>query len=198
MFAYCLNNPVNRVDCDGYDAIWIQEGNSAAGAGHSGLLVEDEASGQWYYFYWGPEDETPRMELITGVKNGSYVQEIITNGADLRDIDMLRTILAAAGGKAGARAEKITDTYYFEGDYTATLVAIRNMANSGEKYNLLTNNCVQKIITAFSASDSRFGMVSYGIENYLIPDRAVYKVAMLPSNKNSYPWKLALYNLFLE
>ena len=160
--------------------------------------MEDEESGQWYYFYWGPEDETPSMELVTGVENGSYVQEITTNGADLRDIDMLRTILAAAGGKAGARAEKITDIYYFEGDYTATLVAIRDMANSGEKYNLLTNNCVQKTITAFSASDSRFGMVSYGIENYLIPDRAVHKVAMLPSNKNSYPWKLALYNMFLE
>ena len=43
VFAYCRNNPVNRIDSDGYDAIWIHESNSAAGFGHSGLLVEDEA-----------------------------------------------------------------------------------------------------------------------------------------------------------
>ena len=198
IFAYCQNNPVNRIDSDGYDAIWIHESNSAAGFGHSGLLVEDEESGQWYYFYWGPADETPSLEVVAGVENGSYVQEITTNGVDLRDIDVLREILAAAGGKAGDRANAITDIYYFEGDYTATLVAIGDMVNSGEEYNLLTNNCVQKTITALSASDSRFDMVAYGTENYLIPNRAAYKVAMLPSNKESYPWKLLFYNVLFE
>ena len=42
MFAYCGNNPVNKKDTGGKDAIWIQEADSAAGEGHSGLMAQDE------------------------------------------------------------------------------------------------------------------------------------------------------------
>ena len=62
MFAYCNNSPVNTCDSDGRDAIWILEGQSAEGAGHVGLLVQDER-GSWYYFYWGPQSETAREPL---------------------------------------------------------------------------------------------------------------------------------------
>ena len=194
IFAYCNNNTVNYCDKNGFDAIWIQESKSAKENGHSGLMVQDE-EGNWFFFYWGPTDETPDKDLIFGAKNGSYIQEIPTNGADLHDIEVLRSTLAAAGGKAGNRANAITDIYYFEGDYTATLDAVENMVNMNEEYNLITNNCVQKTIDAFSASDSRFSMVAFGSGNYLIPNLAAFKVAMLPSNKKAFPWKLFFFNL---
>jgi len=197
MFAYCLNNPANYYDDNGYDAIWIQEGNSAKGQGHSGLMVQDD-EGNWFYFYWGPENEDEAINLlISGVANGSYVEEIQTNGADMHDINALQIALSNSGGKASERADLITSIYYFEGDYSATLEAVNAMVASGEKYELLSNNCLQKTIAAFSASDSRFFMVTYGEIVYsLHPNSAAVKVAMLPSRKEAFPWQLVFFNAF--
>ncbi len=54
MFTYCNNNPVNQVDPEGTDAIWLQFPNGANGFGHTSLLLQDSA-GEWWYFYWGPK-----------------------------------------------------------------------------------------------------------------------------------------------
>ena len=198
MFTYCLNNPTNYFDNEGTDAIWIQEGDSAASFGHSGLMVQD-GGGKWFYFYWGPKDENLSIDLLlSDVDNGSYVQEIDVNGANIRDTKALRSVLSNAGGNAGCRASKITNTYYFIGNYSATCDMVMAMAQSKEKYNLLTNNCVQKTLRAFHASDYRFGMVQNDKLSGIIPNDVELKVAMLPSKKNSFPWRLMFHILLSE
>ena len=79
MFTYCNNNPVNQVDPEGTDAMWVQFSNAVqivdsmefnldfklglmefgisittepVQLGHTSLLVEDDC-GVWWYFYWG-------------------------------------------------------------------------------------------------------------------------------------------------
>ncbi|MEE1317871.1 MAG: RHS repeat-associated core domain-containing protein, partial [Ruminococcus sp.] len=56
MFTYCNNNPVNQIDPEGTDAVWLQFGTGVQIAnyiaGHTSLLLED-ATGCWWYFYWG-------------------------------------------------------------------------------------------------------------------------------------------------
>ena len=54
MFTYCNNNPVNQIDPEGTDAIWLQFGDAVGGAGHTSLLLQDDAN-TWWYFYWGPK-----------------------------------------------------------------------------------------------------------------------------------------------
>ena len=54
MFAYCNNNPVNQIDPEGTDAIWLQFAYGANNCGHTSLLIQDSAN-IWWYFYWGPK-----------------------------------------------------------------------------------------------------------------------------------------------
>ena len=185
-------------DACGNDAIWIQEENAAMGAGHSGLMVQDE-NGDWFFFYWGPNSETPSKELVLGVDNGSYFVRIDTYGADLNDTASVKTAIANSGDvRASARASEITKTYYFEGDYTATYHKAKEMSTSNDKYYLLSKNCSQQTLRAFGASDSRFYDVSYGDWADIVPNYVASKVAMLPSKKGKFALKLWLYNLFIE
>ena len=96
----------------------------------------------------------------------------------------------------GNRAEKITDAYYFKGDYTNTYEKVMEMEESGSKYNLITRNCLQQTLEAFIASDQRFKFVSYGLVNGVVPNEAVRRVAMIPSQKEKTPWKLIFVAMF--
>ena len=142
VLVYCLNSPVYCIDSSGTDAIWLQERDSAASMGHSGLMVQD-TNEEWFFFYWGPASETFSMGLLTGTSNGCYVEKIETNGRSLSDVDDIQTVLKKAGGKAGDRAEKITDAYYFKGDYTNTYEKVMEMQADSSDYNLITRNCLQ-------------------------------------------------------
>lgn len=53
MFTYCNNNPVNQVDPEGTDAMWVQFPDGANSFGHTSCLIQDKQN-QWWYFYWGP------------------------------------------------------------------------------------------------------------------------------------------------
>lgn len=78
-------------------------------------------------------------------------------------------------------------------DYSATYDAVQSMVGSGEDYNLLTNNCLQKTLSAFLASDDRFRWVMHGRLTNNIPNTAARKVALMPSNKGSRPIGLIIY-----
>ena len=52
MFAYCNNNPVNQVDPEGTDAIWLQDVDSVYGFGHTSLMIQDDLN-LWWFTYWG-------------------------------------------------------------------------------------------------------------------------------------------------
>ena len=52
LFIYGKNNPVKYGDSGGLDAYILYDKDAAAGAGHIGLLIEDD-EGQWWHFYWG-------------------------------------------------------------------------------------------------------------------------------------------------
>ena len=195
VYCYCLNNSVNTVDRDGFDAIWIQEANSAEGFGHSGLLVQDK-DGNWYYFFWGPECEDVNKELISGTKVHCYFELVGDKNADMSSTAAIKKTLKNAGGKAGKRADLITSTYYFEGDYTETYNAAVEMAASSEDYSLIHRNCAQQTLSAFEASDSRFCLISDGIDSKVVPNVAASRVALLPRKKEECPWRLLIIDAF--
>ena len=55
LYSYCENNPMNKIDSTGTDAILLQNFDGAYGLGHTSLLIQ-EAPGKWWYFYWGNDD----------------------------------------------------------------------------------------------------------------------------------------------
>ena len=197
VYIYCDDNPVNMLDRHGTDAIWIQESNSAAGFGHSGMMVQD-SNDDWYYFFWGPVAESFSKEVISGTELKCVVEKVYTNGNDLSNTETVIDVLMNMGADAPAaseRANKITDTYYFEGDYTNSYKMICNYQTQNDSYRLFSNNCVQKTLRAFEASDERFIWATYGKTNNLIPNHASAKVSLMPRKKCSFPWKLWLFNL---
>ena len=186
---------INTQDPLGLDAIWVQEAHSAKVFGHSGLVVQD-GEGEWYYFFWGPLDESLSSELITGTKTNSYCVCIGGPETDMSSTEKIIEAISMAPEQASGRAPLITDTFYFEGDYTATYEKAKQIAESSESYQLLTNNCVQKTLIAFIASDSNFCLVEKDAFSSIIPNEAAVRVSMLPKQKNAFPWVLLLYDLF--
>ena len=59
MFTYCNNDPVNQIDPEGMDAIWLQNPDAVDilfwKAGHTSIMLQD-ATNCWWYLYWGNTD----------------------------------------------------------------------------------------------------------------------------------------------
>ena len=194
MYVYVQNKQTTMVDTEGKDAIWIQERHSAAGFGHTGLMVQN-SEGDWYYFFWGPESENVEKELITGTTTECYLERVDTHGIILTDKESVVAALKGSSDtapEAVKRAELITDVYYFEGDYTATYERANALIEDHQKYSLLGNNCLQNTVDALHASDWRFSLVVYGELNGIIPNDAAAKASMMPRKKEEFPWGLFL------
>ena len=184
MFAYCLNNPVNCIDSDGHDAIWIHEGGSAAGFGHSGLLIQDD-KGKWHYFYWGPKDTSDYGGmLLRGTQSYCVVKEVtVSPDADLTTAEGIKAVLIenfppdSENDFMNERIAAITDCYYFEGDYNTTLQFVQLLYQNQNDipYHLLFNNCAQNTWRALACSDDCFRLVFCPT----IPDLAFYKVLVM-------------------
>ncbi len=156
------------LDASGHDAIWIQEANSACGEGHSGLMVQD-ADGQWYYFFWGPQKEGFQLGILfVGVPSRFVLKEINTYGHDLTKTNEVRIAVTNSSDPfIRDRDKKITATYYFKGDYTATYNWLKEKEKEENLYQLLTDNCVQVVISAMQQSDSHFDRSFSNIPNHV-------------------------------
>ena len=196
MFAYCLNNPANLIDRFGADAVWIQEAGSASGFGHSGLVSQDKG-GDWFYFFWGPANESFTADIITGTESAPVFIKLDTEGCEMTTTEGVVSAINQSfnDGDIRNRASKITSTSYFSGDYTRTTNKAKKISERGEKYKLLTNNCVQNTLAAFMESDSRFTLAQFGDYRDIIPNYIYLKVRLLPSYQSIFPISLILYNL---
>ncbi len=95
--------------------------------------------------------------------------------------------------KAKERANKITSFYYFTGDYTNTYKAVKESheaASNKTGYHLLFDNCVERTLSAFCASDARFLSIYKNDITDIVPNLVASRVAMLPSNKNEFPFQV--------
>lgn len=137
MYAYCLNNPIIFGDPYGQDAIILL---SSDGAGHLGIMVQDE-SGVWWHFYWGPKKGTIRRLFIyigRWVKADPWCEQYSGN-TTLEDINNSN------------QYSEYEDMYYFEGDFSQ---CVADMKDPGKVYNVFLNNCSQVSFRILADADT--------------------------------------------
>ena len=145
-------------------------------------MVQDE-EGVWYYFYWGPtpadEAEADVIKLCMGVANGAFYVPYkgeISQATTYDTTWVIETVNKIfTDYKLPNRSEAITNTLYFEGDFSKTHDYLSKLfdesGNCNQKYNLLSNNCVQQSKYALAQSDSRFTSINlspYPLMNLLL------------------------------
>ena len=178
MLSYCHNTPVNTADDNGMDAYWLTDVDSVAGAGHTSLLVEDEASGQWYYFYWGSANHTASgaAEVLVVAIMPPMNSE---GNLDLTSLNsaLNTTPLSASNPTMPIYAGSYEVATLLTGDYSETVDSMRAIQNgktvNGREYNLLTTNCMQ--VSAKVLSDSCYWLQSLGyayLATKVIPNKA--------------------------
>ena len=146
-FAYCLGNPGKYIDSNGLDAITITDPNAAGKFGHTSLLIQD-ADGNWYYFYYGPQIELLPFALYSV----PYIEVTAVDTEDCIDENgrLNLSVLLSSNKFHPNRpnedaALQYMESIYLVGDYSASYyeaVRIRDK-EFFIPYTLLDRNCAK-------------------------------------------------------
>ena len=141
-YVYCENDPVNRIDPEGLDAIFITDQNALyQQAGHSSVIMQDK-NNSWWYCYWGNK-EAVYIQIPDGIAD--YMFNVDFFGGFNNWICDTDRGEAQYGGA-------YTSWAYVEGDFTSGLEwykseidAAGTMGNNNPNnmYSLLDKNCSQ-------------------------------------------------------
>jgi RHS repeat-associated protein len=166
LWLYGNADPVNNIDPDGHDAIWLTnenavplpgEDNPLIHAGHTSLLVEDGHTGNWYYFYYGPEHGKgydPELVIVEKVTQ-TELESINNLNSWLSNPKEDKVYLDHEGKKIDFSPAKIpggmfTQSVYIQGDFSKSLEHIKEMKdrylNHGTKYIVFWANCLDNSI----------------------------------------------------
>ena len=185
MYSYCDNNPVNKYDPNGTDAVLITDYEWGDGGlpffGHSLLIIEDENGIWWLTEFTGPiNDKTKARVRIE--KIGNY-----------EDVEKYYRFQKKGPFDNFLRKYKLSgeDKVYLNGDYTASLKKDQslNYSNFGG-YNLLTNNCLHYVKNLLVASES-FNLSDFGVANMN------FNIIPRTFSSNVSKWKTTKMILFL-
>ncbi len=138
-YEYCYNNPVNVVDPDGKDGIFVvfpkYKANGYPLTGHAGvLLINNKTGGTRYYEYgrYSSDFGNVRNYPVPDV-------EIVDGEPTIESLDTVLGYISEISGKGqaveGAYVE--SDNFDAMNDYAEEIMNDQNR----EPYNILTNNC---------------------------------------------------------
>ncbi len=144
-----MNNPINAIDPDGRDVVFLIDKNAAGGNGHMGMLFQDK-SGSWYYMSQGGEGTLSQSGYLTGSneRGGVTVLKLVTADKDGNPVPLTReqALEAATSGQLGYNySESVTleTTSEQDGQIHKNALDVQKQHESGDKkYNLYFNNCV--------------------------------------------------------
>ena len=147
-YAYCANNPINLVDPDGRDGIYINFpeykikvlGKEQKHLGHSGVLLIDNKSGLTKYYEYGRYDDAN-----FGIVRNLRVPDVIIGNDGKPTNESLEKVLKSISQKAGHDGP-IEGAYVQSDDFTsmneyAKELMKQNSNPKREKYNPVNNNC---------------------------------------------------------
>ena len=147
-YAFCNNNPVNFVDPDGRDGIYINfpdyvisVGNiQLENLGHSGILLINNQTGLTKYYEYGRYDKQNRG-IVRNIKVPNVV--LGEDGKPTKEsLDIVFNVISHTAGHDGRIEGAYVESNEFEvmNDYAQSLMA-ENENRGREKYNIMSNNC---------------------------------------------------------
>lgn len=169
LYAYCFNRVISFADSNGNDAYWITDDQAAHQAGHTSLLLED-ADGNWFYYYWGPDAGENPLGGDAYIKFDPITLTFDENGdLDLRALN--ETLIHNYGADAPA-ASHYDNALLFEGDFTKSIPVAQDLVqresqHNGVEYRLFGDNCMQTSAAILSASLNAYD--SFLLDLALIP-----------------------------
>ena len=147
-YAFCNNNPVNFVDPDGRDGIYINfpdyvisVGNMQfENLGHSGILLINNQTGLTKYYEYGRYDKQ-NIGIVRNIKVPNVV--IGEDGRPEKEsLDKVFGAISQIAGDGGKIEGAYVESNEFEAmnDYAQSLMA-ENENPEREPYNIMNNNC---------------------------------------------------------
>ena len=194
-YAYCAGNPVNLVDPDGKDGIFIvfPDYTITVGEkqyshlGHAGVLLINPENGYTKYYEYGRYDENNK-----GVVRNCVVPDVIINEDGYPTKESLDKVLGVISEKSG-KGGRIEGAYVKSNSFAAMYsYAEERMMNNDNPdripYSIFFNNCAtfaaevldQDILVQLRAPTVRIPIPTVMSFQYQIPFR---KVSYRPSSK---------------
>lgn len=141
-YAFCLNNPVNVIDPDGRDAIYITfpkyKADGYPMTGHAGVLLIDNKTGYTKYYEYG------RYQSDLGnVRTYSVPNVVMENGIPTAESlnNVLQKISKTSGkGQVLEGAYVVSNEFDAMNNYAKGKLSENNDPNR-EPYDIMTNNC---------------------------------------------------------
>lgn len=152
-YNFVVNNPINAIDPDGRDVVFLVDRQGAGGNGHMGMLIQDK-SGNWFHFSQGAAEVGNTAGLVSNspYTGGVMVQPMLTKNTAGEVIQMTKeqAIAAVKTGQVDGNAYDSEITLKTSSQQDAQIFSNANKLQQAyekknEKYRLLTNNCVDAI-----------------------------------------------------
>lgn len=173
IYKYCLNNPINCVDADGHDAIFIADRGEYGlpMVGHA-VLFYQRGSGEWWYTEFTASEELESF-TIEGIKKYKKSARIFNKSYG--------SFIESYGGFFN-RFGKDSRCVYITGDFSKCYAQAEKLMKQDIHYggyDLFTNNCLHYVIDV--AKEGKCGMAyqAYLRLPHLIPYSFVYGLAQL-------------------
>ena len=193
LYTYCANNPIFYIDPFGNDFIWLTATESVGlfdntvHLGHTSALVQN-ANGEWYYFYWGPDHA-----MLIKLENFNYgdLPYLIDPMGDIGNFNKwLETVLKPQGYKGTIDYTLAT---YIEGDFTKSFQFYEGLVDKfGEPNKILSENkgynvffnCTAATYIGFSQANIFYNFVLTP-GDLLVPNSAALKMAFIFGNASN-------------
>ena len=170
-YAYCGNSPINMIDPDGLDAIFMTQSDGALGAGHSAIAIQDENDEWWFMSFepvgnqqaFGKSTPIPivgvvftKLQSIEWNEGGNFMTK--GNYDYRKDIgkEYFQIIDCIA---------KYDSQVYIEGDFTKSIAKATEYEKNPPGYFLTGRNCAWLGLEVLQTSTS--GDTYKRIDNYL-------------------------------
>ena len=181
-YLYCCNNPVNKIDPNGEDAILLMDKNGAYSFGHIALVLE--INDVWFYCSISGGDLLAFTIIKSRVDFGVIYTDfdakttVAAINKEIEGIDFRHSIYGSTDLPLYYNSP-YTNKLFFEGDYSEGVEYFLDnyYNNTNYKYNVLFDNC----------SEIAFKILSLGYNSTHWPQ---YKIAFAKASKQPIP-KLA-------
>lgn len=143
-YVYCYNNPINVIDPDGRDGVYIvfpdYKANGYPMTGHAGVLLIDNKTGYTKYYEYGRYDKAERGWVRT------YSIPNVKLGEDGRPTAESLNKVMSVISKTSGKGQKIEGAYFESDKFKEMNDYAKGKLNENSDqnrtpYNILTNNC---------------------------------------------------------